>query len=587
MRNIYLAQFSLITGNYAYFPYSVGSIWAYAQTHETITGTYNLSDILYLKQPITEIVNSLDNPYLVGFSVYIWNTNYCIELARAIKITFPSCIIVFGGPNVPKKVEPWLRDNTFIDYAIIDEGEQSFASLLLYLIDNNTQLTGIAYLKDDIIKHEPARRITDLQDIPSPYILGLFDNVIADAKTRGLLLNAVFETNRGCPFRCTFCDWGGLTQNKINKLELNRVLAEITWFADNKIELINSADANFGILAERDQIIVDHICAENTRTGWPKIADWSWTKNLSVKQLDMAETLYKQGIFRRFTSSMQTLNDDVLKTIKRANLSKTAFEDLIAQAKSRGIPASTELIIGLPEESARSYKLGVSTLIEKSIAYYTAPLTLLQNSEMAEQAYTSKYGIKTKKLTSSFSEYVEEHEYLVVETNAMSKQDYTDLMIWNFLVNCVYGYRTYNHIINKLAKIHPLVDVLDTIVNHLRKNSPISELINNYSNHVDDNLSYILSNNGVSDLDTTILSLLCAVDIEAEYLWWNTIYEVSIDDIVHQRLSINRSYEAFNKNYNGVSYSSKGIPDRYPNWQTWLITTRWNTNAERQVKEIT
>ena len=581
--NVYLAQFSLINANYAYFPYSVGSIWAYAQTYDSIIDSYALADILYLKQPIDELVASLDNPKIFGFSIYIWNTNYCVELARAVKAAFPDCTIVFGGPNVPKNIEPWLHSNTFIDYAIIDEGEQSFTNLLLFLAGHEVSLTGVAYLSQDNLISMPAHRVLNLQDIPSPYILGLFDKVVADAKNKGLVLNAVFETNRGCPFRCTFCDWGNLTQTKINKLELSRVLAEITWFAENKIELINSTDANFGILAARDQLIVDHICTENKRTGWPKIADWSWTKNLSVVQLDMAETLYKQGIFRRFTSSMQTLNESVLKAIKRSNLSKVAFEDLIVQAKARGIPASTELIIALPEESAVSYKTGVATLIEKGIAYYTAPLTLLQNSEMAQPEYISKYGIKTQKLTSSFSDYVEEYEYLVVETNAMSKQEYIDLMIWNCLVTCVYGYRGYNHIIDRLAKLYPLVEVLDTIVNQLRESSPIATIINTYSNHVNDNLTYILSNNGVNNLDITLLTMLYSASIQEEYDWWNTIYEVSMDDIIHQRLSINRSYEDFSEEYKGVTYYSKGIPLRYPDWQTWLITTRWNNNAERKI----
>jgi hypothetical protein len=70
--------------------------------------------------------------------------------------------------------------------------------------------------------------------------------------------------------------------------------------------------------------------------------------------------------------------------------------------------------------------------------------------------------------------------------------------------------------------------------------------------------------------------------------WWQDIDpSITIKDIVHQRLSINRNFDTFDKIYNSKRYTSPGIPKRHSNWMVWLITTRWNNNAERQVKEIT
>jgi radical SAM superfamily enzyme YgiQ (UPF0313 family) len=51
----------------------------------------------------------------------------------------------------------------------------------------------------------------------------------ANPQERWLVL---WETNRGCPFQCTFCDWGSATAAKVNQFELDRLLREVDWFAE-------------------------------------------------------------------------------------------------------------------------------------------------------------------------------------------------------------------------------------------------------------------------------------------------------------------------------------------------------------------
>ena len=64
--------------------------------------------------------------------------------------------------------------------------------------------------------------------------------------------NVTLETNRGCPYACTFCDWGSLTYNKVKKFCLNRVYDELEWVGKNGCDFISLADANFGMFPERD-----------------------------------------------------------------------------------------------------------------------------------------------------------------------------------------------------------------------------------------------------------------------------------------------------------------------------------------------
>ena len=86
MKNVYLAQFSTVSlDTYYFFPYSVGLIRSYAQSIPLISKNYDLKPLLWKKLAIDDLVNSLDNPAVFGFSSYVWNANYNLQLAKAVK----------------------------------------------------------------------------------------------------------------------------------------------------------------------------------------------------------------------------------------------------------------------------------------------------------------------------------------------------------------------------------------------------------------------------------------------------------------------------------------------------------------------
>ena len=76
------------------------------------------------------------------------------------------------------------------------------------------------------------------------------------------------ETNRGCPFQCTFCDWGSATAAKVTKFEQERLDAELQWMADRKIQYVFVCDANFGI-QKRDVEIAESVAKIKQKTGYP------------------------------------------------------------------------------------------------------------------------------------------------------------------------------------------------------------------------------------------------------------------------------------------------------------------------------
>ena len=83
------------------------------------------------------------------------------------------------------------------------EGEETFTQILEQIQQGDTPLSVYQ-----------GARLNDLE-IPSPMLSGVFDDIIKN--NPDYVFNITLETNRGCPFQCTFCDWGSLTYAKIRK----------------------------------------------------------------------------------------------------------------------------------------------------------------------------------------------------------------------------------------------------------------------------------------------------------------------------------------------------------------------------------
>ena len=84
---LYLIQISATYGSnkFCFLPYSVGSLWSYAVSNEVVKQNYFLEDIFFLREDFDKVLNRMDNPSVVAFSLYVWNENYALSLAKKIK----------------------------------------------------------------------------------------------------------------------------------------------------------------------------------------------------------------------------------------------------------------------------------------------------------------------------------------------------------------------------------------------------------------------------------------------------------------------------------------------------------------------
>jgi radical SAM superfamily enzyme YgiQ (UPF0313 family) len=252
MKNVYLFQpqyYDLIKGIKQYWlPYAIGCLWAHATQFEDIHSNFVLKKLFFEPTEFENILDQIEDPTVCGFSSYMWNEEYNLFIAKKIKEKWPNCKILFGGPQTGADYLSY----EFIDSICMAEGENHFVQALRNIINGQ-----------DIPTIFPKSRVQDLDNLPSPYTSGVFDEIVQ--QNPNVKWQAVIETNRGCPYACTFCDWGGTTYSKVKKFGLEKIYAELEWFNRSNVSTLFIADANFGIFKERDLEIaraIKRICKD-------------------------------------------------------------------------------------------------------------------------------------------------------------------------------------------------------------------------------------------------------------------------------------------------------------------------------------
>ena len=440
--NVGLVQINNSFSGQNYLPYSIACLQSYTQQNAARSERYDFLMPVYKRMPVRDAVAQLTGADVVGFSTYVWNARVSLEIARRVKAARPETLIVFGGPHVPDAAEALLRDNPFIDIAVHNEGERIFLELLeSFPARHWSDVAGVSFLAEDgAFVHNPnGPRIRDLEEVPSPFLNGVFDSLVAANPDETWI--GLWETNRGCPFQCTFCDWGSATAAKVNKFEEERLYREIDWFARNRVEYIFCCDANFGIL-KRDVEIAEYVAKVKAETTYPQALSVQNTKNATERAYLTQKILSDAGLNKGVALSMQSIDATTLENIKRQNIALETYLELQRRFTRDGVETYSDLILGLPGETYESFAEGINTLIETGqhnrIQFNN--LSILPNAEMGDPEYQKRFGMKT--VTSEIinihgareelDDDVAEVQELVIETLSMPREEWrrTRALCW-------------------------------------------------------------------------------------------------------------------------------------------------------------
>ena len=432
MRRIYLAQINNSFGDNAFLPYSAALLWSHASTRPSIASSWQLGGLLWRRDAIESALDAMADPDLLAVSCYLWNWRYNMALIDAAVQRWPNLQIVLGGPEVPDDSGQLLQDMPHITAVVHGEGEETFADLLEVLCVRGDlgSVRGISWRRDGIsVRNAERARLVDLDSIPSPYLSGLFDVIMSQHPE--INWHASQETHRGCPYSCTFCDWGSAVYTKVRTFGQQRLLDEIDWFADKRIDLLYNCDANYGIY-KRDIDLTTALVAAKQHKGYPRKFRASYAKKSDEKVFEIAKLLNDAGMSKGVTLSMQSMDPITLQNVKRSNIAVNHFRELTQRYRTADIPAYTEIILGLPGESLHSFTSGLEALLaggqHDNINVYLC--MLLRNSEMAEPDYVRQHGLITATLPltdnhrSDAADDIPEFHDVVIATKTMPHADW-------------------------------------------------------------------------------------------------------------------------------------------------------------------
>lgn len=430
-RNVWFVQVDISSGKdskVVYLPYTAGVIVANAWRSKKVSELYEFKDFVFIRRNIEAVVEEMENPSVVGFSNYCWNTEYNLALAALIKKKYPGCVTVFGGHNIPQNTD-FLEAHPEVDYLCFGEGEVTFGRLLEALADGNPEsVSNIAYRKDGKTFLSSSEALC-YSDYASPYLDGWFDKVLE--KYPHIEFNTIIETSRGCPHHCSYCDWGPL-KSKTRFFPLEKILAEIDWIGRNKIRFVWGADANFGI-GENDLEIADALVAAKEKYGYPERVRINYSKGNSERVREIVRRFNRKGIDREgATISLQSLSPVVLENIGRKNMSLENFKKNFSLYNEEKLQVYSELILGLPGETYDSFVDGICKLFEigQHFIFEVYHCIVLPNSGLGQKEYVEKHGIKTSHTEyvrfhcAADAYYIPEKIDIITETATMPRKDW-------------------------------------------------------------------------------------------------------------------------------------------------------------------
>lgn len=449
-KKVYFNEYNILMENAVYFPLVSGHLHAFALKDDLIKNNYEFMPYIFYRDYPDKILEKYDAPSVAVFSISIWNANLSLEVAKRVKQKFPDCLIVFGGPQVPFDAADFFAKYPFIDVTVRSDGERVFAKILEQnLISKDfSRIDSISFKNENgaCIKNENEQSWQrDLDVYPSPYIEGLFDSLISSHKIN---FQAIIETNRGCPFPCSYCFWGqGGLNTKYRYFSLERVQGILDWLGKNKIEYIFCADSNFGMLP-RDPQIARMAVATKEKYGFPQKFRVCYGKNAEETIFETAKILSDAGLAKGVTLARQSNDLSTLEINRRKNIPVAVYNALEKRYHDAGMSTYTELILGLPGETYSSFKKGVEEILAGSVnnQCYIYHCQVFPNTLVGDVNFQKEHGMIIKRIALTEihcavrdKNFILEDEDLVVGTNTLPTKDWQRATVLSWLAQLLHG----------------------------------------------------------------------------------------------------------------------------------------------------
>jgi len=321
------------------------------------------------------------NPDVVGFSVFSWNLDRSLYLAEKLK-QGTGCRIVFGGPEITPDNDQ-VRSKG-VDFHVFGEGEAVFRRLLS---------------EPDFWNEKTASENAGplFQNAKNPYLMVFLEPDLED-----ILL---VETQRGCPYRCTFCYYNK-SHKRTSFKEAAHLLPVFQWGIRRGISEIYLLDPSLNVRPRLDAFLREIASINPDRkTGF--------FSEIRAETVDdkRADLFFKAG-FTGFEIGLQSTNENALSLVNRRTDMNRFLKGAEALLKKE-ISLSLDLIAGLPGDDLKGFMRSVDFAAAHGLGrdVQIFPLSVLPGTRMRRDA--RKLGLR-----------FEPHPpYTVIETPTFSRED--------------------------------------------------------------------------------------------------------------------------------------------------------------------
>lgn len=405
-KKIYFFKYDTWQGSYVYLPH----IWYEFKRYYELNGKYSerwewIPPVIdYFEWTVDDIVNDAvsKNADVYMFSSYMWSWEMIKVIANAIKKELPKCIITLGGPHQHTTyTQPilWFKNHPYVDATArpSDYGEFFITDMLDSIIEGNLDWKNVrgSYHRRGYGPEGNKKDFTYPPDIIESN-LDHARQVSAHAKEKNKLPAIMYETNRGCMYKCVYCEWGGGTNTKVILKDMESIKNDISYFRELDIHTVWITDANFGMI-KRDPEIAQLLADQNDYMRFVGITGLAKTK--AEKRAAVLEPLIQAGLVTLYQISLQTIDEQILENIIRTDVTP---EENISLAKyligKYDIDVIVELILGLPGMKVETFykEAAIEYSLMNSVKHHThhVPLYVLPDAPVADPEYLAKYEMK-------------------------------------------------------------------------------------------------------------------------------------------------------------------------------------------------
>jgi hypothetical protein len=310
-------------------------------------------------------------PAFLGLSLYLWNVERSLHVAREVKRRSPGTTVLVGGPEVGPD-NPWVLEHDAVDIAVTGEAEPVFAEVMRRLVagEDPAGLPGVAVRGGAFT---PAAGASfPLTAYPSPYLAG---TVPVDPAR-----STYVESVRGCRSHCTYCFYPK-SSSVLRTLDVDATASLVAAVRDRGARFVTFLDPTFNHRPQFEAL-VEALAQENAERRLSFFAEVR-SEGLTANH---AKALARAG-FDKLELGLQSVNRATLARVKRhgdPNKVATAAKML----KDEGIDLLIDLIVGLPGDTEDDVARGVDFLLEHGLGEHAQVflLSLLPGTEMRRTA---------------------------------------------------------------------------------------------------------------------------------------------------------------------------------------------------------